>query len=276
MRPGDRRPAELDRVLFGGFDRFDEMPTRTRTTIAVDGADALTGFDVVMGHFGVASLAPHFDADEMMTVLREPRTRLLSHYTFWRGWSTERHADWDPYDASRRAVTASWGDYLTDPSIASQTDNLAARMLLTPHPLIPVDGFIEPSDEDELVEAASALLDRFGFADVVESGAGLWAGLSAWLETPIESERTLVTSVAPDTDWAASITPSATDALTRRTCVDARLWMQVAARHNDAVAALGEATFHRKLVGVATAAPLDPTNPPAASIRQRIAARRRR
>ena len=28
--------SELDQVLFGGFDGFDEMPSRTRDTIAVD------------------------------------------------------------------------------------------------------------------------------------------------------------------------------------------------------------------------------------------------
>ena len=253
--PASVSPKELDRVLFGGFDRFDELPTRTRATIAVDGPAALTDFDVVMGHFAVSSLAPHFAAHEMMTVLREPRTRLLSHYTFWSGWSAERHADWDPYDASRRAAAASWVEFLTDPRIASQTDNLVARMLLSPHPSIPDDGFIDPADVDQLVETATALLEQFGFADVVESGAGLWSGLSAWLETTVEPERTLVTSVPEDTDWASSITMASVAALSRRTSVDAHLWSWAAARRNDDVAALGEVTFQRKLIDVASTTP---------------------
>ncbi len=236
--PATVASCELDRVLFGGFDRYDELPARIRATIAVDGADALSGFDVVMGHFGVASLRPHFDLSEMMTVLREPRSRLLSLYTFWRGWTPERHADWDPYDASRRAVTASWGAFLTDPSIASQTDNVVARMLLSPHPSIPSDGFIEPTDEDEIVESASDLLDRFGFTDVVESGAGLWSGLTSWLETPVEPERTLVTQVPADTDWSSAITAASAAALSRRTSVDAQLWSRVASRPDTDVAAL--------------------------------------
>ena len=249
--PATVAASELDRVLFGGFDRFDEMPNRTRNTIAVDDAEAVRGFDVVMGHFGVASLRPHFDDAEMMTVLREPRTRLLSLYTFWRGWSPERHADWDPYDASRRAVTASWGEFLTDTSIASQTDNVVARMLLSPHPSIPRDGFIEPADDDAIVEAASETLDRFGFADIVENGAALWTGLSSWLQTPVEPERTLVTRLRADTDWSASITPASAAALSRRTSIDARLWSRIASRHHDEVSALAEATFQRKLAGVA-------------------------
>ncbi len=188
-----------------------------------------------------------------MTVLREPRTRLLSHYTFWRGWDPARHADWDPYDASRRAVASTWVDFLTDPSIASQTDNLVARMLLSPHPSIPLDGFIDPADDDALVSAASAVLDGFGFADVVERGPALWTALSDWLETGVEPERTLVTSLSADTDWATSITPAATAALARRTAIDARLWSRVAALQCDAVDALGDATFQRKLVDVAAA-----------------------
>jgi len=275
--PATVASKELDRVLFGGFDGYDEMPTRTRETIAVDGADQLRGFEVVMGHFSVASFNPHFDATEMMTVLREPRTRLLSLYTFWRGWTAERHADWDPYDASRRAVTASWSAFLSDPSIASQTDNVVARMLLAPHPKIPRDGFIAPTDEDEIVETACALLDRFGFADVVESGAGLWSGLSSWLETQVEPERTLVTRIPADTDWTTSITSSSAAALSRRTSIDRRLWRRVAVDRNEDVDALAEATFHRKLVGVAAAtSPSEPAGQPAASVRERLAGRLRR
>ena len=275
--PATVAASELDRVLFGGFDRFDEMPNRTRDTIAVGDAETLHGFDVVMGHFGVASLSQHFDAAEMMTVLREPRTRLLSLYTFWRGWAPERHADWDPYDASRRAVTASWGGFLADASIASQTDNVVARMLLSPHPSIPRDGFIEPADDDEIVDTASELLDRFGFADIVERGPALWSGLSSWLETPVEPERTLVTRIPADTDWPTSITPASAAALSRRTSIDARLWSRIASRHDDDAAALGEATFQRKLVGVGSAVPpSDHTEQPAPSVRQRLAGRLRR
>ena len=279
--PATVATLELDRVLFGSFDRFDEMPARTRSTIAVDGADALGGFDVVMGHFGVASLSPHFTSSETMTVLREPRTRLLSHYTFWRGWDPARHADWDPYDASRRAVASTWVEFLTDPSIASQTDNLVARMLLSPHPSIPLDGFIDPADDDALVSAASAVLDGFGFADVVERGPALWTALSDWLETGVEPERTLVTSLSADTDWATSITPAATAALARRTAIDARLWSRVAALQCEAVDALGDATFQRKLVDVAAAGAgsprlARPAATPSTSPMQRLTARLRR
>jgi hypothetical protein len=253
--PATVSPRQLDQVLFGGFDRFDAMPNQTHEIIAVDGAAALGGCDVVMGHFSVASFSPHFDTTEMMTVLREPRTRLLSLYTFWRGWSPERHADWDPYDASRRAVTASWDEFLNDPSLASQTDNVVARMLLSPHPKIPCDRFISVMDQDEITQAASTLLDQFGFAGVVESGTDLWMGLSEWLESPIEAERSLVTPIPTDTDWTSSITASSAAALSQRTAIDTQLWRHLAHKHNDDVDVLAEATFHRKLVGVAVATP---------------------
>lgn len=258
--PATVAPWELDRVLFGGFDRFGDMRQTTQALIAVDGAAALTGYDVVMGHFGISSFAPHFAANEMMTVLREPRTRLLSHYTFWRGWSAERHADWAPYAASRRAVDATWEEFLTDPSIASQTDNIAIRMLLSPHRLIPADDVIAPTDHDELTGEGIAWLDDIGFVDVVESGSALWEGLSTWLDTDVEPERTLITPPAGDIEWLEAITPAAAAALMQRTAIDSRLWEHVARRTHADVTALGEATFHRKLVSVAAGPPANEEN----------------
>ena len=168
----------------------------------------------------------------------------------------------------------SWGEFLTDTSISSQTDNVVARMLLSPHPSIPRDGFIEPADDESIVDAACELLDRFGFADVVEHGPALWSGLSAWLQTPIEPERTLVTRIPADTDWSASITPASAAALSRRTSIDTRLWSRIASRHNDDVAALAKAAFHRKLVGVgSTVQPDDHTARFAPTVRERLAGR---
>lgn len=264
-------PIQLDRVLFGSFDRFDEMPARTRSTIAVDGPGEIDGFDVVMWHFGFASLAPHFAPADTMTVLREPRSRLLSHYTFWRGWSSARHADWDPYDASRRAVSATFGEFLQDPTVASQTDNLVTRMLLAPHPSIPADGFIDDGALEELAALGGALLDDFGFADVVESGPALWRDLSSWLDADVEPERTLVTEVQPGTDWVSDLTPTTTAALARRTAIDARLWSRLAARRRDDASALAESTFLTKLASVvradAAVADSTPATPPTRTVR---------
>jgi len=279
--PSSIAPVELDRVLFGGFDRFEEMPARTRSTIAVDGAGAVARYDVVMGHFGLTSLSPHFAPAETMTVLREPRTRLLSHYTFWRGWTDARHADWDPYAASRCAVTDTFGEFLEDPAAASQTDNLAARMLLSPHPLIPDDGFIDPEAVAELAARGAELLGGFGFADVVESGPALWRDLSAWLDAPVEPEHTLMTEVRPGIDWSATLSPGTTAALARRTAIDSLLWTGLAGNRTADPAALAESTFFRKLVAVVRA-DADPagrrTGPPSSLRRQigRLARRVRR
>ena len=211
--PATVAPSELERVLFGDFDGFDRMPEHTRATIAVDGAHALAGYDIAMGHFGCSSFAPHFAPDETMTVLREPRSRLLSHYTFWRGWPEHRHADWHPYAASLVAAAATWEEFVTEPALASQTDNLVARMLLAPHPLLPGDGFIDLDDHDRVAEDALAMLERLGFVDVVERGPDLWAGLSSWLDADVRAERTLVTDRAGDVDWHAELTPAAATAV---------------------------------------------------------------
>ena len=52
-------------------------------------------------------------------------------------------------------------EFLTSAQIACQTDNVAVRMLLWPHPLIPDDDFTREENDEVLIELALASLEAF-------------------------------------------------------------------------------------------------------------------
>jgi hypothetical protein len=256
---GDRtvyRPT-MDRTLFGPFDRFDEMPERRRAMVHTGADDELAAHDIVIGHFALPTLQAGRQLSDIVMILREPRARLISHYSFWRGWTDAAHDDWEPYGASRRATELDWPDFLEDPSIAAQTDNVALRLLLGDDQRVPIDDFIDPTDSDSLVTAAVERLGKLGHVDVIEHGDVVWSRLGAWLGNDLRVERrneTVDESGRP-TDWPAWFTPRSARALRRRTELDRALWNVVAERHeplgHDALTALADATYSRQVARVA-------------------------
>lgn len=224
-----RAPFLLDRILFGGFDRFDEVDPVNAAAVWAPGSPSLADYDVVVGHFGLDSLMNGFELSDIVTIVREPRTRLLSHYSFWRGWDSPVHDGWAPYAASRSAVDLDWESFLSQPAIASQTDNLTVRMLIGADPSIPLDGFIEDDVLDALTDRATAVLDRLGYVDLVERGEDCWSGLGEWLGVDLTVPRVNVTRLAAgptiDRSWFAD-----QGALADRTRGDRRIWDHVAAR----------------------------------------------
>ena len=227
-------PQVMDRTLYGSFDRYGELSDKPREMIFTGPVERLAGYEVVVGHFSAASLRPGRGDHDLAVLFREPRARLMSHYSYWSSWSAEEHAAWDPYDGSRHAADAPWPDLLVDESLASQIDNVAARLLLSPHPLIPTDGFIADHDLAEVASAAVETLGRFGFVDAIENGPQCWSRLGEWAGLDLDVGHRNVTE---DTDadpsvWAEAEAPGAVSALAARTAVDRRLWL-TAMHRND-------------------------------------------
>lgn len=218
-----RAPFLLDRTLFGGFARFGEVDPANAASVWDPSKGSLDAHDVVVGHFSLSALTTGFEPGEVVMMLREPRSRLLSHYSFWRGWDPPIHDGWLPYEASRRAVELDWASFLRDPSIAAQTDNLALRLLLGPDPDIPPDAFIEASRLDELAARALASLDSLGHVDVIERH-GCWQRLGAWLDTTLDMQRVNVTALASGPPIQRSWFDDADRALHERTRGDRMLW----------------------------------------------------
>ena len=135
--PADTVPYSFDRHLFGDDPRIDEI----REPLFLGEPDELRGYRYMEGHWALPTMAAVLEPSEIVCVLREPRARFLSHYTFWRGWPDSMHELWEPYGAARFAQLA-LSDYCREPAIAHQADNLVTRLLLGPHPLIPNDAHI--------------------------------------------------------------------------------------------------------------------------------------
>ena len=259
---GDRtvyRPT-MDRTIFGGFDRFDELSPRIQAMIHLGAPDDVATHDVVIGHHCLPTLLAGREPADVAVVLREPRARLLSHYTFWRGWSAETHDSWAPYDASRRAAVQDWPEFLHDVSIAAQIDNVAARLLVGPHDLIPPDDFIADANVDEVAAIACERLDSLGFVDVVERGDDVWRRLGSWVGHELDVGRRNETSDESGLvgDWPDWFTAEASVALHRRTRIDRAVWDRAALSRTDErhdsgeeVAALAESAFTGQVARVA-------------------------
>lgn len=229
-------PPVMDRTVFGEFDGFDRVSEVRRRMVFLGAPDELARYDVVLGHFSATHLRHGRRAADVATVLREPESRLLSHYTYWRSWTEEEHASWDPYDGSRRAARLPWELFLTDETVASQTDNIAARLLLDPHPLVPRGSFIRREDRAAVARDALAVLAGLGFVDVVEHAEACWERLADWCGLHLDIGRDNVTDAdaGPPVDWSRSSTRSAAKALSARTAIDRQLWIAAAGRHRPA------------------------------------------
>ena len=269
--PASIAPFVMDTSLFGEFTDFDRMPTG-HGVFRGDPAELAT-YDAVLGHFAVSTLLAGREPGDLVALFREPRARLLSLYTYWRSWTEDRHASWDPYEASRVATRLDWPAFLSEPAVAAQVDNAATRLLLTPHPLIPGDGFITSDHVPKLLDDARAALDRLGHADVIERGEACWTDLSSWLGADVHVGHERTTGDDGRLDPTTHFTAHSDDVLAARTVLDAEVWRHAARRHgvgDDALDRLADRTWSARR----TAATASPTE--ASTIRGRVAGAWRR
>lgn len=250
VRP-NRVVAGFDLSLFGGFDHFDSIAPELRRLIYLDPAQVPGGAEAIAAHMAYSTLAASYPAAQLVTFLREPRTRLLSHYVYWRAQAPDEVSPWGAWAKVSMSARDTLERFLQRGDVAAQTDNLSLRMLLWPHPRIPRDGFIAPRDDAALLDEAMARLDRFAFADIIEHPA-LVAHLSSWCGQPVEYRKANETPAVPAdvrTRLDHEMTAQAFELLHACSRLDARLWSALATRHMPAEAAarLAEATFARAI-----------------------------
>lgn len=165
-----------------------------------------------------------------MTLLREPYSRLLSHWLFWRQHTVEELIPWGGWAEHVKKARLPLVKFLSDPQLAPQIDNLTVRMLLWPHPLLPLGGFIEPVNDAQLLDAARARLRQFSFSDIVEN-RGLPNRLQQWLGRSLHHNRLNETRPIPKeycSPLHLDLTYEALDLLEMRSRLDVELWTDVA------------------------------------------------
>ena len=223
--------AGHDRSLFGSFRDFDSIDL-LRCGIHDSAAVLPKEADLVAGHIALSTLRDAYPLARRLTLLREPTTRLLSHWLFWRQHTDAELAIWGKWANRVTLARQPLETFLRETSLACQTDNLTLRMLLWPHPLIQGDQFIDPAFDRQLVDEAATRLDSFDFVDVVEDAA-LTHRLWAWLGHSVVYRRHNETRAIPQ-QWRSALhrelTPEAYDLLDARSRLDLLLWHEVAGR----------------------------------------------
>ncbi len=164
-----------------------------------------------------------------MTVLREPVSRLMSLWLYWRAQTDEQLKPWGDWgDRSRVPLR----EFLDLRDVACQTDSQSVRMLLWPHPLIPPDDYIDDRHDRVLVAEAASRLDRFSFVDVVENPQ-LAANLQNWFGRSLAVNKLNETGSSPQelrTSIDDELDADVLSLLEHRSRLDLKLWQAVVAR----------------------------------------------
>ncbi|WP_155755072.1 hypothetical protein [Burkholderia pseudomultivorans] len=221
----------FDRSLFGSFDGFATLDSEVLRAVHLVPSD-LPDARLAMGHFSRSTLTTRYPDAQLLTFLREPLTRLLSYWVYWRCQSDEHLALWGTWKDHVAISRGSLKSFLTDPRIACQTDNIVSRMLLWPHIGVDNGGFIPPERDEVLVEEAFRRLDSFAYSDVIENDE-FNTRLQAWLGTPMTISHLNETARVPDAlhlRLDRELDAETFDLLDRRCRLDVRLWRALAER----------------------------------------------
>lgn len=247
----DLRPKStvywLDRSQFGTFTDFPSMAPSMASNVIDLQPTTPTSADIIAGHIAPATLLARAPSAALITILRLPTSRLLSHWLYWRGYDDERLRAFGTWGRCIAISRLELTEFLKAPEIAGQTDNLILRMLLFPHRLIPPNDFIDPSHDDILLAEARDILARFAHVDAVENpsmipsldawlnrtyGTSVWARLRAVIpdsaEPRLNTARKL--SIPLKTPLADQIAGPGGETLATRSRLDLHLWRDVITR----------------------------------------------
>jgi hypothetical protein len=168
-------PQRFDTSVFCGFTEFDSLCPETRAEIAAteDERKILGTFHVVSGHFSLPTLSRITEPSSIVTILREPRSRLISLYMYWR--IPRIYERWNPYRVDMYALRP-LSEFLSEPHLAAVTDNQICRMLLYGDSRVPGTNFIAKTDIEAVALDAIKRLSTLGFVGLLELGDRAWRG----------------------------------------------------------------------------------------------------
>jgi hypothetical protein len=221
----------FDGTLFGDFAAFESFSAQLRLSIHLNPYDLPKRTQFVAAHMSLSTLSRGFPGGQLLTLLREPVSRLLSLWLFWRSHTDEQLQDWGQWGDRVRNSRRPLVEFLSTREIACQTDNQLLRMLLWPHPLIPREDFIDDRHDTALVQAATERLMRFSFLDLVENQA-FESNLANWLGRSITFGRFNQTANIPQSlkvPMADQLTDEAWALLEARSRLELKLWLALAA-----------------------------------------------
>ena len=239
-----------DHGFFGAFRQFETMSPGMRQQI-YETLPPANGIDFVHGQIAYSTLIQGRPAARLMTVLREPRSRILSLWMYWRSFSDECYANAGAWGRVQRLTRQPLAEFLNHPEAACQTDNVYVRRLLWPHPLIPDDGFIDDASDERLAYEAAARLKAFDFVDVIENPR-LEDNVRAFLARPFVYRRANETPPMPSelrVPLEEELTREVLLLMEHRSRLDRELWRALAAERIAGAdpPPLSDSTFRRTI-----------------------------
>ena len=195
LKPQRPLLGNYDRAIFGGFNSFDSLPPEQRKNIHLDPSTLPEDIDFLAGHLSFSTLSQRFPTFQLVTFMREPISRIISHWLFFRDLSDEALQVWEPFSDVIRIARSRLDTFLSSAEIACQVDNVYIRMLLWPHNRIPDHGFIDPAFDKLLVADAAKRLSKFAYVDVIEN-PNFHINLQTWLGRQVPYPRLNETSLA--------------------------------------------------------------------------------
>lgn len=253
LPPGSMAPARFDTSAFVEFEDFHLLEAHMRPLVAVGAAEtqALREFRVVSGHFSLPTLLQITDPEWIATVVREPRARLLSLYSYWRVPGMRDYMR--PYRGMYFALRP-LDEFLSEPRLAPVIDNRACRMLLYGDERLPKSRFMAEEDIESVATDAMAQLDTLGSVGILELG-NMWEGLSRLFGVTLSRGMANVTKAFEPEGSAQPkqrLTSQTLHLLDQRTKADQLLYnhaLEQAGLDADQRSQLVHDSFGRRLVG---------------------------
>jgi Sulfotransferase family len=221
--------SAFDRCNFGSFSDFESISEDIRKAILTDPAEIPPGVNLIIGHMSFSTTSQINPSAQFMTILREPASRLMSFWLFWRSKVDENLAPWGGWGEYVRLSRRPLREFIRARNISCQVDNQSLRMLLWPHPLVPADDFIDERHDEELVQAAASRLDRFDFVDVIEN-PDMVVNLQNWLGRPLIFRKLNETEDIPDalkSPVQDELDSETLALIEHRSRLDLKLWQEV-------------------------------------------------
>lgn len=153
-------------ALSASFDRSEIFP-RYGHDLQNEQLGELRRYRYLAGHFSMYGVQRVPSPKWTLTVLREPKSRVLSLYYFWRSF-TDAHIAAKDLKGPRMAKTMGLLEFLTskDPFILHNIRNTQCRSLVGPMHVNPPS---EPYNSGWLVEVAFGNLVRFNYVGFAET-----------------------------------------------------------------------------------------------------------
>lgn len=218
-----------DRSLLGAYDEFDTWDQGRRPWLFLSPDEITEGKNFISGHIGYSSIKKRYSDAYIFTIIRNPFSRLLSLWTFWRAKPNGLESDIGTYAAHVYSARQPLKSFLTNKSIAPQIDNVTARMLLWPHPLIPNDKFIDSECTNEIIDQSLSILSEFNFVDIYENSKWLenfqkWLGISFGINK--ENETDFVPKPYQSC-LKSEMTSETLNIIEERTRIDKIIWQKI-------------------------------------------------